>query len=560
MGTNNSIVTKKPRSSPLSLIWELFSAESKEIGVIFTYEIGVGILSLTIPIGVQVVVNTVAFTQLVQPVVFLSAAVLLGQLMGAFLRGIQVVLVEKLQRRLFSQIGMELAFRIPRMLRQRYSRFPELVNRFFDIVTIQKSVSSLVIEGFALVLQIIISLVLLAFYHPMLLAFDVFLVISILFILFVLGKGALETSIEESKQKYLVAAWLEEISTKSVTFSSRSARFFAMERANDFVGAYLTARESHFRIVFRQVLGFLGLQAIANTVLLFVGVWLIIHDQLSIGQLVAAEIVVSTMLYSLSRFQKHLESFYDLVAAMDKVSNLMDQPMEPSGSDSCSPEGPAELEVRELSYTYPSLKKTFGPVSFTLQSGMRMAVHGSNGSGKSTLIDLLYGFKQPVSGLVLFNKDDIRTLNPEIYREHVALVRGVEIVHGSIIKNMRLGKPSASVKEIKSALLQFGLLEDIMSLPRGIETILTDQGEPLSVAQIKRFMLARAMLGRPELLIIDETLDGLDDRSREQALDIIFDTDAPWSVLITSQHPDVEKRCDEVLNLDLVSNGGSSLA
>jgi putative ABC transport system ATP-binding protein len=174
MGTNSSIATKKQRSSPLSLIWELFSAESKEIGVIFTYEIGVGILSLTIPIGVQVVVNTVAFTQLVQPVVFLSAAVLLGQLMGAFLRGIQVVLVEKLQRRLFSQIGMELAFRIPRMLRQRYSRFPELVNRFFDIVTIQKSVSSLVIEGFALALQILISLVLLAFYHPMLLAFDVF--------------------------------------------------------------------------------------------------------------------------------------------------------------------------------------------------------------------------------------------------------------------------------------------------------------------------------------------------------------------------------------------------
>jgi putative ABC transport system ATP-binding protein len=547
---------KEKKKSPVSLVWELFSSESREIGVIATYQVGVGILSLTIPIGVQTVVNTIAFTQLMQPVVFISIAVLLGQVMGAVLKVIQVILVEKLQRRVFANISMELAFRLPRMIRQKTARFPEMVNRYFDIMTIQKSISGLVMEGFALGLQMLIGLLLLAFYHPILLAFDVVLIGCILFILFVLGRGAVLTSVEESKHKYLVAAWLEEIASKTVTFSSKSARFFALERANDYVGGYLTARESHFKIVLRQVIGFLSLQALANTALLFVGVWLIIQEQLSIGQLVAAEIVVSTVLHSMARFQKHLESYYDLVAALDKVSTLLELPMEKSGGDISLVKGPALLEIRKVSFLYPTLQKTFGPIHLTIQPGEKIAIHGSNGSGKSTLLDLLYGFKQPTSGAILFNGDDISSLEPEMYRERVGLLRGVEVVNGPIVKNMRLSKPSASLKEIKEVLNRVGILDDIFSLPDGLDTLLSDEESPFSVAQMKRLMLARIILREPSLLLVDEAFDGLDDFTKFQVLDIVLAPGSPWSVLITSQHIEVERRCDRIVNLDMLNSEG----
>jgi ABC-type bacteriocin/lantibiotic exporter with double-glycine peptidase domain len=542
--------------SPFKLVVELLFSEAKEVGVIATYQVAVGILSLTIPIGVQAVVNTIAFTQLMQPVIFISLAVLTGQIMGAVLRVIQVIMVEKLQRRLFSYIGMELAFRLPRMSRQVETRLPEMVNRFFDIVTVQKSVSSLIMEGFSLFLQMIIGLLLLAFYHPILLAFDFVLVVCILFILFVLGRGAVKTSVKESKEKYRVAAWLEEISSKRVTFSSKSARFFALERANDFVGEYLTAREFHFKIVLRQVVGFLSLQAFANTALLFIGVWLITKNQLSIGQLVAAEIVVSTVLYSMARFQKHLESYYDLLAALDKISAVMNLPTEKTGGDISLAKGPALIEVRKVEYIYPSYKKVFGPITFTIKPGEKIAIHGSNGSGKSTLLDILYGFKRTTSGAVLFNGDDISSLEPEMYRERVGLVRGIEVVNGPILKNMRLSKPTASLKEIKSVLNTVGILDDIFALPDGLDTLLSDEGSPFSVAQMKRLMLAKALLAEPSLLLVDEAFDGLDDKTKFQVLDVVLSKESSLSVLITSQHPEVEKRCDRIINLDKMSEGG----
>ncbi len=538
--------------NPIKLFFELCKAEAGELGVIITYEVGIGLLSLTIPIGVQIVVNTIAFTQLAQPILFLALAVLFGQIVGAILKVVQVVIAEKLQRRLFTQIGMEMAYRIPRMLKSRSERH-ELVNRFFDVVTIQKSVSSLFIDGVALALQMIIGLVLLGFYHPVLLAFDLVLVSTILFIIFVLGRGAVDSSINESVEKYRVAAWLEDLASKKVTFSSKSARYFALERANEIVGNYLSARKIHFRILLRQVIGFLSLQAIANTSLLALGVWLISVNQLSIGQLVAAEIVVSTVLYSLTRFQKHLDSFYDLTAALDKVATVLDQPLEEAGLESISFVGPFTIEFRDVVHTFPNSAKTLGPYNFTVQAGDKLAIHGCNGSGKSVIIDFLYGLKRPYSGVILINGHDIKGFSPEALREKIALIRDVELVAGSILKNLKIGHPLVSIDEINDSLRRVGIFDEIITLPQGIETIITQEGLPLSVSQTKRLMLARAILGNPGLILVDETFDGLDDNTRPFALNALFDEEAPWTVIVTSQHSGIEDRCDQILNLDIIN-------
>ena len=476
----------------------------------------------------------------------------MGQIFGILLKVSQVIILEKLQKRLFANTGMELAYRLPRMLRISSNQLHELVNRFFDIVTIQKNLSFLVLEGFSLALQVILGLILLAFYHPALLAFDICLVFAILFIIFVLGRNAIETSIHESYEKYNVVSWFEQISTKTITFSTKGARFFALDRANSVIGEYLAARDSHFKVVLRQVLGFLSLQAFANTSLLVLGVWLVSSGQLTIGQLVAAEIVVSTVLYSLSRFQKHLDNFYDLIAAVDKVGNLLSYPLEEVVVNKKSNLKSGTLELKEVIYEIPSTNRTIGPISFALKPGERIAIHGSNGSGKSILVDLMFGLKRPSSGVITYAGLDLRMISLEAYREQVSLVRKVEIVRASIVQNVLIGNLKANLDNVNQVLDRLGLLSEFLSFNDGLETELSEDGIPLSVSQTKRLMLARALVQSTSVLLIDETIDGLDESTRRKVLDVVFDSKREFSVVVTSKHPDIDGLCDRVIDLDQI--------
>jgi ABC-type bacteriocin/lantibiotic exporter with double-glycine peptidase domain len=166
---------------------------------------------------------------------------------------------------------------------------------------------------------------------------------------------------------------------------------------------------------------------------------------------------------------------------------------------------------------------------------------------------MLFGLKSPTSGVILLNGTDSRLLAPELLREQVTLLRGAEVVHGTIAKNVRLGCPKVSLERISEVLGQVGLIDDVLRLPQGIETVLNEDGSPLSVGQTKLLMLARCIVGSPTLLLIDQTIDGLDDRSKAIALDLVFSKNAPWTVIVTSQHPEVESRCDRILNLDLIN-------
>lgn len=535
--------------SPFSLFWEIFVSEKNFIKVVVTYEIGVGILSLTIPIGVQTVVNTLAFTQLVQPIVFLAFAVLAGQLVVLCFRSIQVIMIERLQKRLFANTGMELAYRLPRISKEYAPNLHELVNRFFDIVTIQKNFSFLILEGFSLALQILVGLVLLAFYHPALLAFDIILVLSIFFIIFVLGRNGVKTSIAESYEKYNLVAWLEQIASKSNTFSSKASRYFALQRANEVVGDYLEARDAHFKVVFRQVVGFLTLQSLANTSLLILGVWLVSNFQLTIGQLVASEIVVSTVLYSFSRFQKHLDNYYDLVAAIDKVGNLLSLPYEAKGTHFETLPESYRIEFSDVVYKAPLTNHAIGPMTFALEQGEKLAISGANGSGKSTILNLLYGYKTFASGLITYGGNDIRLICNETLREQVCLVRNIEIVQATILQNILISSPRSRLEEVNDVLSHLGLYDDFMKFKEGLNTELMEDGAPLSVSQSKRLMLARAIIQNPNVLLIDEILDGLDDVSRANVIEFLFKRSREMSIIVVTKHPDVISVCNNVYYL-----------
>ena len=538
--------------SPSKLILSLLQGERNEILVVLLYGVGVSVLSLAVPVGIQTLVNTVTFGSFSQPVLFLVLAVFAGLTIAAVLRGIQIVVVEQLQRRFFSQIALELSYRIPRFSLERVpkAQFPELINRFFDVLTVQKSSATLLMEGFALALQITFGLILLAFYHWFLLAFAFVLISSVGVVIFLLGRGAVSTSIDESVQKYRVAAWLEELAARPLLFRSTASRALALERANEIVTDYLDARASHFTILMRQVVGSLTLQAVGSSALLGIGAYLVVQNQLTLGQLVAAEIVVTSALGSLAKFQKHLEAFYDLVAALDKIEGLLGLPIETDRGE--VPEvkpGPAELEIKDLSYHFESGTPVFEKLNFKARAGAKIAILGSNSTGKTTLVDLLYGVKTPQSGTILLDGQDYRDLTPEVIRDQIYLVRGIEFLPDTIFENLRVGKTDIRIEKARQALEKVGLLEDILKFPEGIHTKLGNNS-PLTLSQAHALIIARAIVSEPKVILVDETFDELDEDARSAALEVLIEPSAPWTLFLATHNESLANRFSEVLSLD----------
>ena len=313
------------------LIW----LEREGIRALTVYAILLGLLSLLTPLAVQGMVNTIAFTMVLQPLIFLAIVVLAGLTFVGVLRTMQHYVAEYIQRRIFVRVVTDLSHRLPRVDLDAHEKkhVPELVNRFFDVMTVQKSASSLLLSSLALVLQTFLGLLVLAFYHPYLLAFAVALTFGVLFVVFVLGRGAVTTSLEESDRKYETAAWLEEIARHPLSFKSKRGEQVAAARAEELALDWLNARRAHFRVVLRQVIGAVVVQAIASAVLLGLGGYLVFRGQLSLGQLVAAELIVTSVSASIAKVGKDLESYYDLVAGLHKIGKLIDLPLEPSAGE-----------------------------------------------------------------------------------------------------------------------------------------------------------------------------------------------------------------------------------
>ena len=315
----------------------LASTERGALGSAVSYSLGISLLSLAVPIAAQGLVNTVAFGTMLQPLVVLTSLVAAGLVFAAVLRALQNVALEYFQQRLFVRVVLDVTERLTHQPAQASGRpTAEAMNRFFDVMTLQKGVATLAVDGVLLLLQLAFSMVLLAFYHPWLLVFDLGLILGVVVVLFPLGHSGTETAIKESKAKYAVAAWLEEMASHRTIFQGPGGAF-ARDRLRERTAAYVHARQKHFKVLLRQWVGGLALSVVASVALLGVGGWLVMNKQLTLGQLVAAELIVSAAAVSLVKVGKYLETLYDVLAAADKVGQLLELPVEPKRAHTLPP-------------------------------------------------------------------------------------------------------------------------------------------------------------------------------------------------------------------------------
>jgi ATP-binding cassette subfamily B protein len=528
------------------MLWE----DRGELGVLLAYILVTGVLSLAVPLAAQALVNTIAAGFSLQPLIVLTLLVLGGLLFAGMLRFLQLALVETLQQRVFARVALRLAYRLPRVrqsaLAGEYA--PELVNRFFDVLTIQKTFSKLLLDGVAAALQAGVGLVLIAFYNPLLLAFALFILVAFTFIAVVLGAGGLRTSIRESIQKYRVADWLEELARCQTSFKMNAGGSFLMDRADELVLRYLTDRRAHFTVVCRQAIGNYLFQAVASAGTLGIGGWLVINRQLTLGQLVAAELIVVSVLAALDKLIKQAEQVYDLLTALDKIGHVTDLPLEREDGQPLPPRtAGARVSCRGVRFSYHPGAEVLNGLDLALPAGARVSLVGLSGAGKTTLAALLCGLEEPSHGTVEINGMEVRAASLESLRRAVSLVGDDhEIFAGTLEENVVVGRSHVTHEDVRWALDVAQLTHDLALLPHGTRTQLVSGGRNLSHGQAQRLLIARAIVDRPELLILDEAFTGIDEKTKLAILDALYAPEHQWTLIDISHDAEVVMRSGTV--------------
>jgi len=534
-------VMSHPRHHPDQGSWTRLRAaldlDPRDIGMILVFALCVGLLSIVAPAAIETLVNTVAFGVLLWPVIALALVMLTLLLIAAALKALQILVAEYLQRRLFVRYAEKFAARFSHADVSSFEgrNAGDLADRFFEVSSVQKALAGLLVDGVGIVMITLVGLVLLSCYHPYLLTFAVILVVSVIVVTLTLGRGGVSSSIEESYAKFDLAGWLGEIARSPALFRTGAMQGLAVNRALSHTADYVDARKSHFRIVWRQTLFVIFLEAIASTLLLGLGGWLVINRQLTLGQLVASELIVTLVLAALAKSGKHLESFYDLEASLDKLGVIDSFILESQGG-----------EVLHASKKPLAVKAScpgpVGEISLDAPAGARIALLGGPGSGKSRFLETLSLLRSPEGAQVSFDGIGYHSLDRTAARALIAHAGRGEVFSGTILENLRAGNDGIGVEEVREALRETGLAGRIEALPKGMATHLSSTGSPLSASELVLLGIARSILAKPRLLLLDGTLDLLDTSLHGELIARLSDPAAPWTLIVATTRRDVAER------------------
>jgi putative ABC transport system ATP-binding protein len=530
--------------TPLKRFQVLLNLDRHDIWTIFLFALVAGILALASPLAIESLVNVVSWGTYLQPLIVLGLMLLTCLGIAGVLEVLQAVVVETIQRRQLVRIVSDLAHRFPRANQAALvGQFPrELANRVFDIMTIQKATAVLLLDGVSILLTTALGMILLAFYHPFLLGFDIVLLISMIAITRVLGRGGVQTAISESITKYRLVHWLQDVLASPSAFKINGGESLSIRRADTLTADYINARKSQFRVVLRQVAFAISLQVVASTAVLALGGWLVIDGQLTLGQLVASELVVTVVVGAFAKAGKSLEKFYDLMAGIDKVGHLLDIPVDPIVELGRLPEGPATVRWPDLSFENVAFESRV-PAA-TIEAGSRVAVVGNDVEGKSLLAKSLAGLVDPTHGVPEIAGLDAGRVASAGKGTLVAYAGEADIINATLRENVDLGRRSVRHDRVREVLAQVGLADTVLKLPNGIDTKLESGGFPLGRFQSVQIILARAMAALPRLLIIDGLLDQLNAEDRSMIWQTLAAPDAPWTLVVVTNRSDIAELCD----------------
>ena len=535
----------------------MLTEDRRDIAYLYSYALFYSLVNLSLPLGIQAIVGLIQAGTVSTNWIILSAVVTIGVIVGGILQVMQLSISEILQQRIFTRAAFEFTYRIPRFqntsIRGKYP--PELINRFFDTLNVQKGLSKILMDFSSSAMQILIGLVLLSTYHPFFITFGIALIVLLTAILYYTGPRGLESSMNESTYKYKIAHWLKEIARTMDTFKRAGHTELPLERTDGLVEKYLEHRKRHWRVLIFQYANIVGFKALVTLGLLILGGLLVIQNEINIGQFVASEIVIILIINSAEKLILTMEPIYDVLTAVEKISSVTDIPLEEDQGtvpfSQIDTGMGASVELNDLCYTsqdgtLPILRH----LNLVIPSGARAVITGKNGSGKSTLLRLLAVQYEPTSGNVSFNGHASGNLNTADLRYHVGdCFLSEDLFEGTLMENITLGRPEIEYSDLEWAVEGLGLQAFLRSLPKGYETPVGPTAIPLSSSLVERILLARAIVTRPRLLLMDDIFHLFDPKERKTIVDFIWDKKQPWTLVAASNLDVVKEHSTKIIEL-----------
>lgn len=500
----------------LPFLKKILAADKPIFIAAIIYGIAISILSLAAPISVQLLINSVSFTAMLQPLMILGAILLLLVSLYGLISILQFKITEIFQRRFFARMSCEVGMSILNAEHKAFeeSNQTEMVNRFFETATIQKIIPKLFSKTFTLLLQSLSGLLLIACYHPFFLIFTFGIPLTIFFIWKIFSPKAIAHSFLESRRKYDLVGWLQDLARNHLIFKSTEGREYAKFKIDFLTGLYLKERKLHFRNLFSQVVLLYVLYAISTALLLILGGWLVLRGQLSLGQLVASELVISSILYNISNLGRDFESFYDLIASSEKLSQFQNIPSEDSSGQEL-PNQIEEIKFEKASYRYRNHEYQF---DLHFLRGKNYLLFTKGYSTKKLIIEMLLSLRSIDSGALRLNEIDLDKFNKNSLRSRLAIIDNSTLIEGTLREYLAFNRSDISENHVMTILENVGISKSVLTFAEGLDTRIVPSGWPFSESEKILLKVARALIHKPQIIIADEVLDMLEPKIRKKIL------------------------------------------
>ncbi len=535
-------------------LFRYITKEKKDVTNIYFYAILSGLVQLSVPLGIQSIVSFVMGATMATSIYILIFFVVIGTWLVGFFRLKVMQIIEKIQQKIFVEFSIAFAEKLPRVNLSSTRKYylPELVNRFFDTQNLQKGISKILLEIPTAIIQILFGILLLSFYHPWFLAFGALVVLSVVIIFNFTLESGIKSSLDESDKKYETASWIEDVAASVKTFKINSETEKHLKGTDERVMGYLDHRTSHFRVLVIQYKTIIAFKVIITLAMLVIGTYLLVNQKLNIGAFIATEIVVLSIMAAVEKLIISLESYYDVIASLAKLTKVTELAEEKNGEIVLSQKGEGiEIEFKEVDFNFNAHVHILQNINFTIRENSITVISGELGSGKSLLLNMMAGFYEPSAGSILFNKIPLKNIDKNKLRSEIGVyLEDMRIIQGTVQDNILLGNETSSSEDILRLSEQIGT-ENISNLfTSGFFTEISETDPEISFSSKKKILLLRALMGDKRILLLEDPIDGMNEKFKFKMLQHLQNIKHTTTIVIVSQNPDILNYADLHLHME----------
>lgn len=544
-----------PVSGVLRKIFSVIELEKKEISAIYFYAILNGGLQLVLPIGIQSIINFVLGGAFSTSLYILISFVVLAVFFNGLVQVNQMKIIEKIQQKIFVRYAFTYAYHIPKLNLKKSDDYylPELSNRFFDTITLQKGISRILLDIPTAILQILIGVILLSFYHPIFIFFGIFLITLLILILYFTGNKGMATSLKTSSYKYAVAGWLQELARCVKSFKLSKFSSLHLNKTDYYVSEYLKWKSQHFKILKFQYWTIIVFKVLITATMLIVGSVLLVNQKINIGQFIAAEIVIILVINSVEKLIITLDKVYDILTSVEKLNSLIEKPLEKEGNiELVTNSKGLNVIIEDLTFAYADSQEVLKDISFEIKSGEKIGLVGSNNSGKTTLFRLLTGIYTDFKGSILVNNLPINNYSHSSFHSQIGvLFNSQEIFYGTLEENITIGNNKIQSASIVQLMNELGFENMLIDLPDGMQTKLDPVGKRLSQNFRDKILLLRALVGDPKMILMyEDSWNYFEKPVKEKINNYLFKKSQEATLIVSSNDVHFLETCDKVFYLE----------